>query len=115
MRWLSQFVGLALVMIAGTWWGAWWMVPAAGAAFGLWAARERGAVLTAVLAGATTWSLFIAYTAAVGPVGRLLDLFSAMFRLSGATLAMLTVAYAALLAGSAAACARALRRLVTPA
>jgi hypothetical protein len=72
-------------------------------------------VLTAMLAGAGAWGLLLAYDASVGPVLRLTQLFGTMFRMSGITLVVLTVAYAALLAVSAAAFARGLRRLAAPA
>lgn len=115
MRWLVQLVGLTLVIAAGTWVGGWWTVPVIAAAYGVWGARQRAAVLTAMLAGAGGWGVLLAYDASVGPVLRLTQLFGTMFRMSGTTLVILTVAYAALLALSAAAFARGLRRLMAPA
>ncbi len=112
MRWLMQLLGLTLVIAAGTWIGGWWTVPVVAGAYGAWAARQHGAVLTAMLAGAGAWGLLLAYDASVGPVGRLTQLFGTMFRMSGMTLVVLTVAYAALLAVSAAAFARGVRRLM---
>jgi hypothetical protein len=114
MKWIAQFVALTLLMAAGTWWGGWWMVPVAAAAYGAWAARQRATVLTALLAGAGAWGALLAYSASVGPVGRLTHLFGATFRMSGGTLIVLAIAYAALLAASAAALARGVRRLMTP-
>ena len=115
MKWLMQLIGLTLVIAAGTWFGGWWTVPVVAGAYGAWAARQHAAVLTAMLAGAGAWSLLLAYNAYVGPVVRLTQLFGTMFRMSGITLVILTVAYAALLAVSAAAFARGLRRLMAPA
>jgi hypothetical protein len=114
MKWLAQFAALTLVTAAGTWWGGWWMVPLAAAAYGLWGARYRAAVFTATLAGAAAWGALLAYDASLGPVGRLTQLFGAIFRVSDGTLLVLTVAYAALLAAAAAALTRGIRRLVTP-
>lgn len=115
MKWLMQLVGLTLLIAAGTWIGGWWTVPVLAGAYGAWGARQHASVLTAMLAGAGAWGLLLAYDAYVGPVVRLTQLFGTMFRMSGMTLAILTVAYAALLAVSAAAFARGLRRLATPA
>jgi hypothetical protein len=115
MRWLSHLTGLTLGIAAGTWFGGWWAVAVGGAAYGAWAVSQRGAVLTAALAGACGWGALLLYSASIGPVGRLTALFGAVFRMSGATLVVLTLAYAAFLAATAAACARGLRRLVTPA
>ena len=114
MKWTAQFLTLCLVLIAGTWWGGWWMVPLAAAAYGIWGAQRRATVFTATLAGATAWGALLAYDAALGPVGRLTQLFGALFRMSGGTLLVLSIAYAALLAATAAALARGLRRLMTP-
>jgi hypothetical protein len=115
MKWLSHVLGLALAIAVGTWLLAWWWVPVAGALYGVAAARRRGAVLAAALAGAGGWGVLLAYAAATGPVGSLTELFGAVFRMSGVTLVVLTIAYAAFLAATAAACARGLRRLLTPA
>jgi hypothetical protein len=115
MKWLLYLAGLTLVMAAGTWWGGWWMVPVAAALFGAWRAHARDATLTAMLAAACAWSALLLFDASRGPVGRLTHLFGAIFHMSDATLLILTVAYAALLAATAAACARGIRRLVTPA
>lgn len=115
MRWLMQLIGLTLVIAAGTWVGGWWTVPVVAGAYGAWGVRQQAAVLTAMLAGAGGWMLLLAYDASVGPVVRLAQLFGTMFRMSGITMVILTVAYAALLAVSAAAFARGLRRLMAPA
>lgn len=115
MQWFMHLIGLTLAIAAGTWIGGWWMVPVIAGAYGAWGAHRASAVLTAMLAGAGAWGLLLACNASVGPVFRLTQLFGTMFRMSGITLVVLTVAYAALLAVSAAAFARGLRRLATPA
>lgn len=115
MRWSMHLVGLTLAIAAGTCIGGWWMVPVVAGAYGAWGARRPAAVLTAMLAGGGAWGLLLAYDASVGPVVRLTQLFGTMFRMSGMTLVILTVAYAALLAVSAAAFARGVRRLMAPA
>jgi len=115
MKWILHVVALSFVIAAGTWLAGWWVVPIVGAAWGAWAAQQRSAALTALLAGAAAWGLLLAYDATVGPVGRLAQLFSTIFNLPKGTLILVTLAYAALLGGSAAALARAVRRLLTPA
>jgi hypothetical protein len=115
MKWIAQLAALTLVTAAGTWWGAWWMVPLIAAVFGAWGAKQRTVVFTATLAGALAWGALLAYDASLGPVGRLTRVFGAMFRMSGGTLIVLTIAYAALLAAAAAVLARGVRRLMTPA
>lgn len=114
MQRVIQLAGLTLLMMASTWWVGWWMVPAIAAVFGIATAKEEGGVLTAALAGATAWSLLLAYNAAVSPLGRLLDVFAAIFHFPSVTIVVVTVGYAALLAGAAAAFTRSLRRLLTP-
>ncbi len=114
MKWIMHLVALSAVIAALTWWVGWWMVPVVAAAYGGWGARQRAAVLTAMIAGACAWGALLAYDAWVGPVGHLSQLFGTMFRMSGVTLVVLTVAYAALLAASAAALARGARRLMSP-
>ncbi len=115
MKWLMQLVALTLVIIAGTWFAGWWVVPLAGAAFGAWTSATRTTVLTATLAGALGWGALLAFDAYAGPVGRLLDVFGSLFRLPSGALVVLTVAYAALLCASAAAVSRGIRRLLAPA
>ncbi|MBM3907764.1 MAG: hypothetical protein FJ363_06785 [Gemmatimonadetes bacterium] len=114
MRWLSHLLGLILVIAIGTWAAGWWAVAVVGAAYGAWAVAERGLVLTTALAGAGAWGALLLYSASLGPVGRLSVLFGTVFRMSGVSLIVLTLAYAAFLAATSAACARGLRRLVTP-
>ncbi len=114
MKGILQFVALTVVIALGTWWGGWWMVPLAAAAYGAWRAAQRTVVFTAMVAGASAWGVLLVYDGAAGPVGRLSQLFGNVFRLSSGTLLMVTLAYAALLAASAAALARGIRRLMTP-
>lgn len=114
MKWLGQLVALSLLLAAGTWFAGWWMVPIVSAVYGAWEARARLVVITATLAGAGGWGALLAYDAAAGPVGRLMDVSRALFHLPGSALVVLTLAYAALLGGSAAATARGVRRLVAP-
>lgn len=114
MKWLIQLIVVSVLMATLTWFAGWWMVPVLGAAYGAWAARRRLALVTATLSAVLGWGALLAYDASAGPLGRLLQVLGALFRLPGAAIVVLTLAYAALLAVSAAALARSLRRLVMP-
>ncbi|HEY5490315.1 MAG TPA: hypothetical protein VIK25_03890 [Gemmatimonadaceae bacterium] len=114
MKWLIQLIVVSVLMATLTWFAGWWMVPVIGAAYGAWAARQRLTLVTATLSAVLGWGALLAYDASAGPLGRLLQVLGALFRLPGAALIVLTLAYAALLAVSAAALARSLRRLVMP-
>jgi hypothetical protein len=114
MKWLIQLIVVSVLMATLTWFAGWWMVPVIGAAYGAWAARQRLTLVTATLSAVLGWGALLAYDASAGPLGRLLQVLGALFRLPGAALVVLTLAYAALLAVSAAALARSLRRLVMP-
>ena len=111
MRWLTQLLIVSLAFGAGTWFAGWWMVPVLGAAYGVWAANRRLTLITATLAAALAWGVLLAFDASAGPMGRLLQVLGALFRMPGAALVVLTLAYAALLAVSSAALTRGLRRL----
>ena len=115
MKWLAQFIALTTLIAGGTWWLGWWMAPVAAAVYGAWGARQRSAALTAMLAAAAAWGALLVYDASVGPVMRLSALFGTVFHLSPGTLLVVTLAYAGLLAATAAVCARGIRRLMTPA
>jgi hypothetical protein len=115
MKWILQLVVLALAFALGTWFVAWWMVPLIGAAYGAWGVRQRVTLITALFAGMAAWGALLGLAAMSGPMGRLLDVLGGVFRLPGGALVMLTLAYGGLLAVSAAAVARGIRRMVTPA
>lgn len=114
MKWLMQLVIVSVLFATLTWFAGWWTVPLIGAAYGAWAFNRRLALVTSMLAAVIGWGALLVYDAAAGPVGRLLQVLSALFRVPGAALVVLTLAFAALLAVSAAALARGLRRLASP-
>jgi len=115
MKWILQCVVLTVALALGTWLVAWWAVPVIGAAYGAWGARQRVTLLTALVAAIVAWGGLLAFTAMSGPMGRLLDVLGGVFRMPGGALVILTLAYGALLAVSAAAVARGLRRMMTAA
>lgn len=114
MKWLRELIVVSVLMATLTWIAGWWMVPVIGAAYGAWAAHRQLTLVTATLAAVLGWSALLVYDASAGPVGQLLHVLGALFRVPGAALVMLALAYAALLAASAAALARGLRRLASP-
>jgi hypothetical protein len=115
MKWITQLVALSLVLVLGTWLGGWWMVPAIAAAYGAWDARQRLTLITALVAGVASWAALLAWTASTGPMGRLLAVLARLFRMPGGAIVVLTLAYGGLLAVTAAAVARGLRRMILPA
>jgi hypothetical protein len=107
-------VALLLVVLAlGTRFVGWWSVPIAGGAYGLLAAADRWPGLTAAIAAALVWigELVVAAVtgAPVGTFGR--DLATSM-QLPPWAIFVVTAAFPALLAGSAAVLTFALRRRV---
>ena len=113
MKWLMQLFILSVVFAAGTWFGGWWLVPVIGGLFGAWAASQRLVLITATLAGAMSWGALLAYDASAGPLGQLLHLFGAILHVPGSALVVLAIAFASLLAVSAAAFTRGVRLLAT--
>jgi hypothetical protein len=114
MKWLRQLIVVSVLFATLTWFVGWWMVPVIGAAYGAWAFDRRLTLVTATLAAVIGWGALLVYDASAGPVGRLLQVLGALFRVPGAALVVLTLAYAGLLAVSAAALTRGLRRLASP-
>jgi len=114
MRWTMEFVVLTLAMTAAAWFTGWWSLPVLAAGYGVWAASHKTVVLTAAIAGAASWGALLAYTASQGPAARLSDVFSVTFHLPHGALAILTLAFPALLGAAAAAFARGVRRLASP-
>lgn len=101
--WLLALAG----MIAGTWFVAWWMVPVVAAA---WALADRGDAavpLKAALAGLMAWGLLLLAQLPGGGVERLADALGQAIGVGAMPLVVLTLAFPALLAGSAAAIVRA--------
>jgi hypothetical protein len=113
-NWAFRFLMLTVFIITGTWLFGWWVVPILTSAYGARLPRARGTVLTATCAAILGWGALLAYDAASGSLGRLLAVISGMIRLPGAALVLLTLAYAGLLAASAASAARHARLLISP-
>jgi hypothetical protein len=96
------WIVLAALIAAGTAFVAWWMVPAAGAVWGLTRAAERGVWWKAGLAAALGWASLIALNATQGRVSEVARVLGGIFALPGFVMIVLTLGFAAALAGSAA-------------
>jgi len=113
MRRLLLLVFLTAAMLLGTIGLGWWTVPLLGAAWGASGPINRRLATSAALAGALAWALLLAGSAFGGPVGQLAGTLGGIFRLPGFIVILLTLLFPALLAGSAAALAAALREIVS--
>lgn len=100
---------LTIAITFGTALIGWWTVPIIAGAW-TFAAPRRASVLGAAFAGALAWAFLLMITARAGPVGELADVLGQILGgFPGNSLFFLTASYAALLAGSAALLAQALR------
>ena len=100
---------LAAAMAIGTWALGWWAVPAIGATWGL-LQRGRPRFLESFVAAALAWTALLAFDATHAAFGRLTTVLGGVFTVPGAALLVVTVLYAALLAGCAAQVAGTARR-----
>ena len=100
---------LAAAMAVGTWSLGWWAVPAIGAAWGL-LQRGRPRFVETFAGAALAWTALLAFDATHAAFGRLTTVLGGVFMLPGAVLLLVTVLYAALLAGCAAQVAGTARR-----
>lgn len=94
---LMAVIGLAVVMAAATGAAGWWMVPVLGALWGV-----RRSPLDADVAAGLGWGGVLAWQASRGSVGVLAEQVGGVLSLPAAALPVLTVAFAGLLAWSAA-------------
>lgn len=104
------FLGVTAAMATLTWVVAWWMVPVVAA---VWAYARRGDVAVPLLAGLAAivaWGLLLALSASAAPAGSVLRSVGAAMQVGAGPLLVLTLAFPALLASSAAALVRALTR-----
>jgi hypothetical protein len=104
------FVALLLALTLGTYAFDWMAVPVIAAAFA-WIRREDAAVpLLASLAGAASWMALLGMQSMTGSVSEVAQVVGAAMRVGAAPLFVLTIAFPALLAGSAAGVIRGLNR-----
>ena len=89
-------------MALGTMAFGWWTVLGLSAAWGAWRSAKGSPVAEAAGAAAAAWGILLAVVAAAGPLGVLSGLLGEMFGLPAMALILVTLVFAALLAGSAA-------------
>lgn len=112
MRRVVLVIFLTAAMLLGTIGLGWWTVPLLGAAWGASRPFNRGLAVSAALAGALAWAVLLAEATLGGPVGELAGNLGGIFGLPGSIVILFTLLFPALLAGSAAALAVRLRRIV---
>lgn len=77
----------------------WWGVPVLGAVWGVVGRSTRYPAVTAAVAAATGWALILVWTAAVGPLARLVEVLGGIAGVPGAVFVTLTLVVPAMLAG----------------
>ena len=97
-----RFAFLTAVFAVGTMVAGWWTVPLFGAGWGLAAARTPRPALTAAVSAGLAWGLLLAWTAATGPVGKLVNVLGAIAGVPGVAFVIATLLLPVLLAGLAA-------------
>ena len=110
MKRAAWFIGAVVVTALGTWLVGWWTVPVVGAVWG-WAKRADPATpLMAGLAAMVAWMLLLSVSASGAPTASVSATVGQAMRVGSGALMALTIAYAGLLAASAAALVRAVGR-----
>lgn len=103
-------LALLLALSLGTYAFDWISVPVIAAAFA-WIRRDDAAVpVLASLAGAASWMVVLALQSFGGPIAEVARVVGAAMQVGAGPLVVLTVAFPALLAGSAAGVMRGLGR-----
>lgn len=93
---------VALAMAALTWLIGWWGVLLAALIVGYVFRREGGGGWRIALAAAVAWGALLLGDAAAGPLDRVVQTLGAVLRVPGVIVVLLTLAFPALLAWSAA-------------
>jgi hypothetical protein len=107
----TVLLAAAAVMAAGTWLVGWAAVPLIGIAYGLLRHEERAIEWKAALAGALAWGGLLAFQSMHGDVIRTAAAIGGVFSLGGIPFLLVTLAFAAILAGAAAGTGRGLARI----
>jgi hypothetical protein len=103
------FAALLLALVLGSFAFDWLAVPLIAGAFA-WIRRGDAAVpLLSSVAGAAAWMLLLVWQSSAGPVFGVAQVVGEAMQVGGAPLLVLTIAFPALLAGSAAGLVRGIR------
>jgi hypothetical protein len=106
-------VFVTLAMAALTWVIGWWGVLLAALIVGFVFREQGGGGWRIALAAALAWTLLLAVDAVAGPLGAVSHTLGGVMQAPGAVLVLLTLAFPAALAWSAATVVAESRRLVT--
>ncbi|MEE8116714.1 MAG: hypothetical protein V3T28_06375 [Gemmatimonadales bacterium] len=101
---------LALAIGVATVWLGWWTVPLVGGGWGVARRGEGYPALTVAVSASLAWVLLLAVTSLQGPVGDFATTVGGVMGIPGWVLIGVTLAFPAVLAGTAAAVAE---KLVT--
>ncbi len=104
------FLALLLALSLGSYAFDWYSVPVIAAAFA-WIRRDDAAVpVLSSLAGASSWMVLLAWQSLAGPVAEVAQVVGEAMQVGAGPLMVLTIAFPALLAGSAAGVVRGINR-----
>ncbi|HKS06696.1 MAG TPA: hypothetical protein VJR92_10320 [Gemmatimonadaceae bacterium] len=108
MRAVANLIAFTLTLIITTVFVGWWTVPVVAFVWTL-ATPRRAAVIYAAFAGAMAWGALLSWMSRTAPIGAVDSLMAQIMDVPQRSIVMLTLAYAALLAGSAALVAQSIR------
>lgn len=109
MRTFVKLVLLAELFAVATYALGWWTVPIVAVVWAIMSSEAKAARMAAICA-AGGWATLLLLDAAKGPVGTMASRLGGVMGVPGFVLLVLTLVFPALLAWSAAALARGLRR-----
>jgi hypothetical protein len=98
---LLRGIVAALLLAAATVLAGWWSVPLVAGLGGWVISPRKGDAWRVALAGAAAWGALLAWTAATGPLAKLLHQLSSLMHLPGWSLIAVTLVFPAGLAWSA--------------
>jgi hypothetical protein len=102
MRPLLRLTLLSLAFVLATAFLGWWSVPSIGVLWGVVAKRHAHPGLTAASAAGLAWAALLVLVAVQGPMWMLADKVGAILAIPGWLFIFVTLAFPALLAGTAA-------------
>jgi hypothetical protein len=97
-----DIIVLGVAFAAGTLFVGWWSIPVIALAWGWFVGPARRPATRAAAGAVLAWGGFLAYDAVRGPAGRLARTLGQLMNLPAVVLVVVTVAFAVILAWSAA-------------